>query len=208
MTRSFADDTQDYICSITPTEFEVFCMDLLQNYADAEGLTDFTIEHNVKMKAYDGTYQIDVYASFTAMGMNFKVLCECKQYKNKVKRETIQILANKLESLGVHKGIFLSTSGFQKGAVEYAKAHGIALIQVFDHSCIAVSHSSGIDTDVDENDPMIFCEKLWPKYRALCFSPDSKEPKVIYPTKKIVSKIYKEMTRLMKENYGIETPLV
>lgn len=35
-----------------------------------------------------------------------------------------------VQSLGAQKGILISTSNFQSGAIEYAKTHGIALIQM------------------------------------------------------------------------------
>ena len=196
-------DTQDYVCSITPEEFEIFCVELLKSYAKEENLADFTIEHNVKIASSDGTYQIDAHASFTAMGVTVKVLCECKQYKNKVKREKVQILADKLRSLGMNKGILLSTSGFQKGAIDYAKEHGIALIQVFDHSCEPVSHSGGLDVNDDENDPMLWGEKHWPKYKAVCLLPEADEPVVVYPPKEMIEGIYQEMAIRAEKMYGI-----
>ena len=77
----------DLVCSMTPTEFEKYCGEILRGYAEAEQLKDFTITHNTDLTSHDGTYQIDLYATFTAMGSKFKVICECKRYKDKVNRE-------------------------------------------------------------------------------------------------------------------------
>ena len=41
-------------------------MEVLNSYAIKEGLKDFHIEQDVKVKASDGTYQVDIYASFIA----------------------------------------------------------------------------------------------------------------------------------------------
>ena len=49
------------ICDLTPIEFEKYCYDFLNGYAQKEGLQDFKITHNTKLKASDGKYQIDVY---------------------------------------------------------------------------------------------------------------------------------------------------
>ena len=201
------EDTQDYVCSISPTEFEVFCMELLKNYAAEEQLKDFKIEHNVKQEAPDGTYQLDIFASFTALGVELKILCECKQYTSPVKRERVELLEGRLKSLGMHKGILLSTGGFQSRAILYAKAHGIALIQVFDHSCQKYSHSAGSNVEIDENDPLKYIEDHWPSYRAICFSDKTEEPIVLYPTEEIVNAIYTEANKLLKEQYGFEVPL-
>lgn len=197
------DDTKDYVCSITPVEFELYCMKILKSYADEEGLKNFKIDHNVKVKTDDGTFQIDILASFTALGVELKMLCECKQYSSLVKRERVELLEGRLRDLGMHKGILLSPCGFQRGAIKYAKKHGIALIQVFDKSCVAISHSGGTHRK-EENDPFLYMEKRMPPYRAICFSDESEIPIVVYPSKQIMLNIYKEASDL----FGLPFPLV
>ena len=122
---------QEFVASISPTEFEELCLEILKSYADAECLSDFSIQHNVCLSADDGAYQIDIYARFIAMGVEFKVIAECKRYSSPVSREKVAVLADKVRSLGVHKGIIISTCGFQSGAYEYSKKHGIALLPQF-----------------------------------------------------------------------------
>ena len=123
---------RELVAEISPTEFEKLCLEILKGYAEAENLSDFSIQHNVSIPAGDGTYQIDVYAKFVAMGVEFMVITECKRYSYPVSREKVAVLADKVKSLGAHKGIMISTCGFQSGAYEYAKKHGIALLQVID----------------------------------------------------------------------------
>lgn len=194
---------QDYVCSITPTEFEKYCGQILLGYAEKERLHGFKITHDTKLKSYDGVYQIDLYATFKAMGVEFKVICECKQYKNSVNREKVVVLTDKVKSLGAHKGILLSTSGFQSGAIQYAKEHGIALIQVFDRGCEFISHSNG-EPVYDENDPFLYAERKMPPYQAVICTSETEEPQIVYPTKSMVRKIYREMNQLVKERMGIE----
>lgn len=38
----------------------------------------------------------------------------------------------KIQSTGAHKAFVISSSGFQSGATDFARAHGIALIQLSD----------------------------------------------------------------------------
>jgi len=64
----------------------------------------------------------------------FLVLVECKHHRRKVERQDVQVLHSKLQSVGAQKCMLFSTAGFQSGAIEYAGAHGIALIQVVDGS--------------------------------------------------------------------------
>lgn len=115
---------------ISPIEFEKLIHDYLSNLG--KNLSSFKAKHNLKIKKSDGNYQIDVYAEFEAFGGIIKVLIECKKYKNSVKRETVQLLFDKLRATGTQKGMIFSTSGFQSGAIKFAEEHGIALIKVFD----------------------------------------------------------------------------
>lgn len=127
--------SNEYYTEMSPTDFERYSLSVLRKqFADKEGIEDFSIEHNVKMPAHDGIYQIDGLIKYKFLGMDFKVLVECKRYKNSVKREHVQALKGKLDSIGAQKGIFISTSSFQSGALEYAREHGIALATIIDGS--------------------------------------------------------------------------
>lgn len=193
---------QEYVCSITPTEFEKYCLEILAGFAEEEQLCNFEITHNVKIPVEDGTYQIDVYAVFTAMGVEFKVLCECKQYSSPVGRDKVVVLNDKLKSIGAHKGILLSTSGFQSGAIQYAKVHGIALIRVDDYHFEYLSHSNG-QQENDDNDPFLYAEKNMPPYVAFeCTT--NEEPRKIYPTTAMIKALYLEMNKKVKEVMGID----
>lgn len=178
--------------SITPIEFEKYCKEILMAYAEKEKLVNFSITHDAKIVAQDGTYQIDIYATFVALGVQFKVLCECKQYSSAINREKVVILADKIRSIGAHKGILLSTSGFQSGAIQYAKEHGIALIQVFDRKCVAHAFSDG-NKDLECDDPFMDMYNKFPRYRAVDKTSSCDKDIVIYPTAKLVRKLYREL---------------
>ena len=107
----------------------------------------------------------------------------------------------------MHKGILLSTSGFQSGSIQFAKAHGIALIQVYDQSCHKVSHSAGAEVAIDDKDPIKYIEDHWAPHRAICFTERTEEPIVLFPTTEIVNEIYAEANKLLMEQYGFEVPL-
>lgn len=194
------------ICNLMPTEFEKYCYDFLNGYAQNEGLQDFKITHNKIINASDGKYQIDVYAEFTAMGSRFKVLCECKKYKNRVNRDKVAILHQKLASIGAQKGILISTSDFQSGAIEYGKAHGITLIKAEDYHFEYLSHSSGQPKN-DDNDPFLYAEKHMPPYVAFDCTADTDEPLKIYPTREMIKELLIEQNHKIKEVLGIDVPL-
>lgn len=200
-----ADLERKLICEMSPTEFERCCLDILSGYAEEEGLKDFTITHNRIIPAPDGRYQIDVYAEFTALGSHFKVLCECKRYKNRVNREKVAVLHKKLDSIGAQKGILISTSDFQSGAIEYAKAHGIALIKAQDYHFEYLSHSSG-QTE-DDNDPFLYAERNMPPYVGIDCTTVSGISAKVFPTRTIIKKLNEEMNQQIREKMGIDIPI-
>jgi len=73
--------------------------------------------------------KIDVSFNLTvAGGSNLLVLVECKCYDRKVSANKVEEFYAKIKDIGAQKGIMVTTVGFQKGAVETAKGHGIALV--------------------------------------------------------------------------------
>ena len=190
--------SQEYVRSLSHKDFEKYCLSILQGFAKETDLHSFTIDHNVIIEGDDGSYQIDVYATFYAMGMSFSVLCECKQYKNSIKREVVSALYQKLLSLGIQKGVLMSTANFQSGAIKFAQKHGIALIKVYDYSDEYFSHSSEIDIE-DPNDPFIFAEKMMPPVRAVCYTPDGDRPIIVYPTREMIKEILAKQKMMLKQ---------
>jgi len=115
---------------LTPTQFELFVRDLMERSSHC--VEHFETKHAQKLRGSDGEYEIDVFVAFRVMGAEFRVLVECKHHRTAIKRDVVQVLADKVRSLGAQKGMLFSTSNFQVGAIEYAEKHGIALVRVTD----------------------------------------------------------------------------
>lgn len=126
---------------ITASEFERLVRDWILKQGGE--LTSLEVTHDVKVEAYDSTYQIDVLVKFQAFaGAELIVLVECKKYRNAVERELVQVLHDKVRSVGAHKGMLFTTTGFQSGAIKYAKAHGLALVSIIDGVATYVTRSA------------------------------------------------------------------
>ena len=192
-------DTNPYrrlVADITPTEFEVFCKETLSANAVLEGLREFSIQYDQKITAHDGTYQIDNLAEFTALFVRFKILIECKHCKRMIERDEVVLLKSRLDSTASQKGILLSTSGFQTGAVRYAKEHGIALLQVVEESILHISNSAHQMNPVMAEMEFEYRKRL-PKYRSMLWDFDCDMPiKTIYPTKEMIEKARNEVKEL------------
>jgi len=114
------------LIELTPKQFELEVKTILEG-ANAK-LAAFEVKHQEKIHGAGGAYKIDVTARFEALGGKIIVLIECKHQKSPIKREIVQILHDKLHETGSHKGMIFATTPFQRGAIDYASAHGIALV--------------------------------------------------------------------------------
>lgn len=114
--------------TMTPRSYELRVKGILD--ATGHELIKYRSEHLASLEGADGQYAIDVVATFTVLGAEFLVLVECRHHIRKVERQDVQVLHSKLQSLAAHKGMLFSVSGFQSGALKYAAAHGIALVEV------------------------------------------------------------------------------
>jgi restriction system protein len=116
---------------LTPNQFEVEVEKLLKKLGTGK-LVEFRTQRLERIQRTDGDYTVDITARFEALRANILVLVECKRHKNPIKRSAVQVLRDNLRASGAHKGMLFATAGFQKGAIKYAKQHGIALIQIAD----------------------------------------------------------------------------
>lgn len=111
---------------VTAHEFERMVVAFLQGMGTQ--LKDFRIEHQTPVSSPDGEFNIDATARFEGLGADFLVLVECKHHKDSIKRELVQVLADKVSAVRAQKGMLFSTAPFQSGAVEYAVSRRIALV--------------------------------------------------------------------------------
>ena len=118
---------------VSPEEFEELVRLWLTTTQGSGNLEDLTVQHLLKVQGAGGEYEIDVAAEFTVFGgARILILVECKHQREPVKRDQVLVLEAKLRDTGGHKGVIFSTSSFQRGAVEYARARGIATVTVRD----------------------------------------------------------------------------
>jgi len=121
---------ENHRANIDGSDLERLVVDLLTEAG--QSLPDFRVEHQELVATPDGQYRIDVTARFKQLGVEFFILVECKDHARPVEREDVQVLADKKRAAGAHKAIMFATNGFQKGALEYARIHGIALVRVLE----------------------------------------------------------------------------
>lgn len=74
-----------------------------------------------KIKGAWGVHEFDLYYQFEKAGITHRVAIECKNIERPVEKGHIQEFDAKLKCLKNVIGVFISDSGFQEGAITYAR---------------------------------------------------------------------------------------
>jgi hypothetical protein len=98
-----------------------------------EGDGEVTVERDVtEVDRYGAKRQTDVKITRRTRFHRVVTLVECKRWKEPVSRDRIDVLAASIEALGAQNGAIFTTTGFEEGAIAYAKGKGIELFVVRD----------------------------------------------------------------------------
>jgi hypothetical protein len=117
---------------VTPIEYEKVTKILYQSLLKEGGYKDVNVQHDVKVTGIESgcDHQIDVFWEIDIADTQQKFCIECKMLKGRVKKESVIAFSGKVADIGGAKGIFVSASGFQKGAIQFAKSKGIELVDI------------------------------------------------------------------------------
>jgi hypothetical protein len=74
--------------------------------------------------------QFDVTVRFKHGLYEYLSVVECKDYATPVPAEKVDALVTKFRDVGADKAIMVAASGFQAGAIDVAKRHGIQLFSL------------------------------------------------------------------------------
>lgn len=115
----------------TGIEYEELIKQLFQSIANQNNVHNINIRRNVVLEGKaGGTHQIDVFWEFEHLEIIHKVVIEAKDYNSKVTQEKLFAFKSVLEDIpGQPRGIYVTKTGYQKGAKEFAEHHGIKLYE-------------------------------------------------------------------------------
>lgn len=127
----------------TSSDYEMLILALLnQEINGLSGIEVVEMSRDVSMTGLSGyTHQIDVLYRMKIWLTELLVLVECKQYEKHVGVDDLLEFKSRLEDLRAHKGVFVTSSGYQRGAIEFARANRIALLVVNATKELAVLYS-------------------------------------------------------------------
>jgi hypothetical protein len=112
----------------TGIPYELIVQSIFQEILDQERAHTIRVEHNVELKGRTTTHQIDVLWRFSIGGIAYTTLVQAKDWKSKIKKETVLAFRAVLDDIpGQPRGVLVTRSGFQSGAQILAEKHGIKL---------------------------------------------------------------------------------
>ncbi|MEW8495922.1 MAG: restriction endonuclease [Candidatus Thiodiazotropha taylori] len=85
------------------------------------------VEIEKKVQGSRGIHEIDVWVSRLIYGLEHHWVVECKYWKNAVTKQHVLTLKGIVDDVGADRGILLSSSGFQSGAISMAERSNITL---------------------------------------------------------------------------------
>lgn len=80
-----------------------------------------------KVQGARAEHKIDVWVRFNKFGLETKWVVECKCWNSNVTKEKVLVLRSIVEDVGADRGILISMSGYQSGAVQAAKKANVTL---------------------------------------------------------------------------------
>ncbi len=88
--------------------------------------------------------QFDVVVRFALGTLRYLVLIEVKNKTRRASAQDLDAFVTKARDQNSNKAVFVSAAGFQAGAIEVGKRHGVDLFQVsFDEEQLELSTTSG-----------------------------------------------------------------
>lgn len=85
-----------------------------------------------KVEGVRGKHKVDVFVTFKKFGVTTTWIVECKFWTTPVPKEKILALQSIIDDVGADRGIFVSNTGYQSGAVKQATKSNITLTSLED----------------------------------------------------------------------------
>ncbi|WP_197413890.1 restriction endonuclease [Terracidiphilus gabretensis] len=108
-------------------DYELLVREIYQQMLDQDQAQNVIVQHNVQKQGRATSHQIDVYWEFCLGGVTHKVAIQAKRWKNPIRKGDVLTFKGVLEDLPGTIGIMITSSRYQKGAVDVAKASGIMI---------------------------------------------------------------------------------
>jgi hypothetical protein len=115
----------------TGVPYEKLVQGIFQAINDQEEVATITVEQNKTLQGKISTHQIDVYWKFLKAGIEHEVIVQAKDWRSAVKQGNLFHFKCVLDDLpNQPRGVFVTRTGYQRGAKDFAAAQGIILYEL------------------------------------------------------------------------------
>lgn len=115
----------------TGIPYELLTKRIFQDILNQSEVKTILVQHNVSLKGKSAVHQIDVYWKFELNGISYETIVQSKDWNQAVSQGALLQFKAILDDLpGSPVGIFVTRTGYQAGAREYATTHGIILYEL------------------------------------------------------------------------------
>ncbi len=136
-----------------PNAYEQFVGKLIEVLSVNDLINKPSIQQRRKFTGTTGqVYEIDLSYTFRVAHVDYLTAIECKCWNHPVGRDIVSAFKAVTDDIKAHKGIIVTTQGFQSGALDAAGAYGIALMKVSTEGKIFVlKHFRGDEAQAAED---------------------------------------------------------
>jgi hypothetical protein len=122
---------KDILDMNTGKEYEILTQIIFNQIVNQNSVETINVKRDVTLQGIVSSHQIDVYWEFKYADIMYHTIIQCKDWNSPVKQEHLFTLNQVLQDLPYQpRGIVVTKTGYQEGALEFAKAHGIELFEL------------------------------------------------------------------------------
>jgi Restriction endonuclease len=119
--------TNKGVVPVSSKGYELLVRAIYQQMLDQDQVQNVVVEHNVQKQGLTTNHQIDVYWEFCVGGVTHKVAVQAKRWRSPIRKGDVFTFKGVLDDLPGTSGIMVTSSRYQKGAIDVAKAYGIVI---------------------------------------------------------------------------------
>ena len=124
-------DQDHHMSKNTGVPYEVLTQQIFQQLLNQSDVKNVRVEQNVILKGKTAAHQIDVFWQYEVAGITYTTVVQTKDWSQTVQQGQLLMFKSVLEDLpNQPRGVFVTRTGYQSGAKDYAMAHGIQLYEL------------------------------------------------------------------------------
>jgi hypothetical protein len=115
----------------TGKPYELLTQAIFNEIVNQNSVETIEVKHDVILQGKILKHQIDVYWEFKCGNIKYYTIIQARDWASTVKQEHLLAFKQILDDLpNQPRGIFVTKTGYQKGALDFAKANGIELFEL------------------------------------------------------------------------------